>query len=116
RAQERMLGLVYREALIDCGIPIVFATHGSLGIAPYDLASPSNHELVRGRYLSGLMLLKAIISYRDPVLVKQELKAEIVSIEVANLLPNAETLARLSKEQAVDPQSAQLPAILEIEV
>lgn len=111
--------IVYQEVLLDCGVPIVFATHGYRGFIPiFDITNPSNKETQPGRFLSGLLLLSAHISpsFRDPVLIKREIKARVKSIMLIDLLPNSVSLAASIERQSLDSASAQLPVILEIEV
>jgi len=118
KRDEPMGKLVYQEVLIDCGVPIIFATDGYPGFVPIlDLDDPGNKESSPGRYLSGLMLLDAHISYRrEPVLIEQEVRARLTSLATVDLLPDAKTLAGLLEMQSVDSLSAKLPLIMGIEV
>lgn len=118
RSKKLGKGLVYREALLDCGIPLIFAEHYSPGNVPRDLVHPSNKELSPGRYLSGLMLLHAHVvwSFRDPPLIKHHIEASIRSLSIVELTPSAETLAGLREQQTIDSASAILPAVVGIEM
>lgn len=116
RKEERRGGTVYQEALVDCGVPIIFAARGFPAITATELDSLSALELSKGRYLSGLIWLNGLISYREPALIEQRLKARVVSIAVIDLMPKAEVLAGVREEQSVDSYGARLPAILGIEV
>lgn len=116
RSEAFSKGLVFQEALVDCGVPIITATHGVPGIAPFDLANPANQELFRGRYLSGLMSLSAYVGFREPALIEHELQAKVTSIGVVDLLPNAQVLAAVREQRSLDCAGSTLPVILGIEV
>jgi hypothetical protein len=116
RKEERRKAFFYQEALIDCGVPIILAAKGFPGIAATDLHDLSSKELSRGRYLSGLVWLNGLISYREPKLIEQRLRARVASIAVIDLLPKAEPFAGLREEQSIDSYSARLPIILGVDV
>lgn len=111
-------GFTYREALVDCGFPLVFVTHGIPGIHPLDLDDPTKGEVSRGRYLSGLMFLSGQISFRssDPPLIKAELKSRVKAISVIDLRPDSMTLGGLKEVESLDSATASLPALLGVEV
>lgn len=118
RGREVPNGLTYTEALLDCGVPLIFAAYRGPGIAPHDLVDPTNQDLGKRHYLSGLMLLSAHIvwAFRDPPLIKHELRVRVASITEVELSPSAKILGGLIARQSIDSQDAVLPVVLGLEI
>jgi hypothetical protein len=116
RRHRRIPEIVRREILLDCGIPVIFATQGIEGISPLDVDQPTNKQPTIGRFLSGLMILQGSWSIREPPLVSAPVRAKIASLAVVDLFPRAEPPGRVLEREAVETRDTMLPIIMGIEV
>jgi hypothetical protein len=109
-------GIRYTEILLDCGVPIVLTTIGSVG--PW--AENTEDKTVRGvtveRFLSGLMLLDGRISFRYPQLITRELEAKVTGIRTLDLVGHSGEIAGLRESDRIPPSKSGMPLVLSVEV
>ncbi len=109
-------GYVYREVLVDCGVPLIYVTLGFPGFSPLDLDELSNHELSVGRYLSGLAMLEGLNSVRDPQLIDEGVSGWIRSIGVVEVAPTTARFGESREVQTIDTRNHRFPLVLGLEL
>lgn len=109
-------GLTYTEVLVDCGVPVVLVTHGVQNAFALNLDEPKDSGISLGRYLSGLMLLNARISFRYPSLIERELNSIVLSISLLDLSPSSAVLGEAQHVKFVNGRHTKMPVILGLEL
>lgn len=108
-------GLAYQETLTDCGLPIILVSHGLVAVSAWNLDDPTHSEISVGRYLSGLTLLDARISFRYPHLIACPLQVEITSISALDLFPSSRALGGVRPWDSTEAEGVTRPLILGLE-
>jgi len=108
--------IVYRETLLDCGLPIIYATEGIPTISPDDVDDPGNREFKPRRYLSGLMSLQALISFREPELISAEIKAKVLSVGTIEIFPSSGEVGKVTVQRSIDTKRSHKPLLMKIEI
>lgn len=109
-------GIRYTETLVDCGLPIVLIAMGRVGPQAEDTEDNSRNAISEGRFLSGLMLLEARISFRYPQLITRELEAKITRIRTFDLVGRFGEIGSLHDPERIDSRESRLPVVLGVEV
>jgi hypothetical protein len=114
--EERLeKGSLHREALLDCGVPVILVTDGLEAFGMWDLDNPANRRPAVGRHIGGLGILHAAL-VRSPVLIESFVRARVASIGIVDVMATTHTGAVVRSVDEVNGYECQWPLVLSLEV
>lgn len=116
RAATFWESIIYREVLVDCGIPVLFVTHGVEASVPFNLRNPQSREIIEGDYLGGLASFHASMGLIRPV-IGRSVRAKTTKILRIDLNPSSPGFGSLTEVEATTGDSSPYqPLVLEIDI
>lgn len=109
-------GVRYEEVLVDCGVPLILVAKGISPLSVHDVDKLDGIGIQPGRYLSGLALVDARISFRHPHLIERNVRGRIRSITELNLFSGSTEFGTTKQIPSLEGRRPGLPVVLEVDL